>query len=280
MLRMIMLLMFAALSPWCQAESADNDAKDYLIYANVYQWYGELDTSQHWRELQPQAVVDLQEYPQGKWQAGAHHILNIATIDLAASAQTVAQTQVRVTVEFYLKGKDDEAVIGRYLNQVLTFEHQKIVRVHTELNELDDFESNYIASADTNLIRGFLYRWTQGLDEPGSTALNHWLAADAKIELAEAGINNINDYQVSLSEQGLVQSRRAMRNLKITPLGNAKYQLEFEYQWSALNAQGENEMANIGVLIGLTVIEGKLQIQTYKEQYLAPKTDLGAEIKC
>ncbi|MFT7365530.1 MAG: hypothetical protein ACI9OW_000410 [Marinobacter psychrophilus] len=142
------------------------------------------------------------------------------------------------------------------MQQLVTFDHnlQQVLKVETELNEKDDFESRYIASASTNLIRAFLYSWTQGLDEPGSASLSHWLASDAQVTLTEDQI--------------------------ISPLDKQQYHVDFEYQWSALNAQGENEIANIGVSMRLSVIDGKVLMQVYTEQYLAPKTDLGAEVCC
>jgi hypothetical protein len=283
MFRMILVLFLALFSQWGQAKQVDENIKDYLVYANVYQWYGQLDTDQDWHEKQPQAVIDFSEYPQGRWQTGAHHILDIAAItDKAGTGSDAVSHQVRVTLEFYPANPNAEQVVGQYLEQVITFDssNNRVLKVETQLNEQDDFESRYIPSAETNLIRSFLYRWTQGLDEPGSERLSHWFAADAKVELAEANIDTIAAYQIQLSEQGLTQSRRAMRNLLITPSGAGQFQLEFEYQWSAFNAQGENEIANIGVSIRLTVIDGKVQIKAYKEQYLAPKTDLGAEIRC
>lgn len=283
MLRMILLLFLALFSQWGQAKQTDENIKDYLVYANVYQWYGELDTDQSWQEKHPQAVIDFSEYLQGHWQAGAHHILEISAVtDSVETEGDALSNQVRVVLEFYPENPNAEPVLGQYLAQLLTFDssNNRVLKVETQFNEQDDFESSYIPSAETNLIRSFLYRWTQGLDEPGSDLLSRWFAADAKVELAETNISTIAAYQTQLSEQGLIQSRRVMKNLRIMPMGAQQYQLEFEYQWSALNAQGENEMANIGVSVELTVVDGKVLILVYREQYLAPKTDLGAEIKC
>lgn len=295
--------------------------KDYLINAQVYTWYGELDASQQWHEKYPNAKVDLKEYaqelPQGlsqggpleqaHWQAGAHHILDISPLPESAPGFT----QVRVTVEFYPQADNDEPVQGYYLQQLLSFEQQnpssspslnpsfspRLSKVETEFIEQDDFGSRFISSSDTNLIRGFLYRWTQGLDEPETDNLSLWLSPEAKLALAEAQITSIVDYQVYLSGLGLTQSRRAIKNLQIQPVSAAKaisaeqdsiegrhsrveYRVEFEYQWSALNGEGEIEMANIGVVIYLHVQHGRVQVKGYQEQYLAPKTDLGAEIRC
>jgi hypothetical protein len=287
--------------------------KDYLINAQVYTWYGELDASQQWREKYPNAKVDLKEYApelirgqsqgepleQAHWQAGAHHILDISPLPESAPLLT----QVRVTVEFYPQANNDEPVQGYYLQQLLSFEQQNpssspsLSKVETESIEQDDFSSRFIASSDTNLIRGFLYRWTQGLDEPETDNLSLWLSPEAKLALAEAQITSIADYQAYLGGLGLTQSRRAIKNLQIQPMSEEKaisaeqdsiegrhsrmeYRVEFEYQWSAINGEGETEMANIGVVIYLHVQQGRVQVKGYQEQYLAPKTDLGAEIRC
>ncbi|MBB1270695.1 hypothetical protein [Shewanella sp. SR44-3] len=302
MLRVMILLVLACVS---QSVYSTELIKDYLVNAQVYQWYGDLDASQMWREKYPSAKVDLQEYSQGQpqgqsqgqWQPGAHHILDITPLP----ENTPFITQVRVTLEFYPQEIHREKVVGYYLQQLLSFDQRSgdfnlsLQRVETESIEQDDFESRFMPSSDSNLIRGFLYRWAQGLDEPETDNLSVWLAQNAKISLAEAQIATIADYQAYLAGLGLTQSRRAMKNLQINPLvateisdieaaqntvGAKAYQVEFEYQWSALNAQGETEMANIGVVIRLTVEQGKVQIQFYQEQYLAPKTDLGAEIRC
>jgi hypothetical protein len=283
MLKMIYVVLLAIFCQTATAEQADENIKDYLIHASVYQWYGELDSNENWRNSHPQAVLDFKEYPHKSWQKGAHQILDIAPIieDEASNTQATSH-RVRVTLEFYPAVEGSDHVTGQYVQQLVTFslKTQQVLKVETEFNEQDDFESRYIASADTNLIRAFLYSWTQGLDEPSSVSLTHWLISDAQVTLAEPQINTIDAYQALLRSQGLSQSRRVIKNLKISPLNEDQYQVEFEYQWSALNAQGENEIANIGVSISLTVTDGKVQIKAYKEQYLAPKTDLGAEIKC
>jgi hypothetical protein len=239
------------------AQQVDKNTKNYLIYASVYQWYGELDSNENWRKDHPQVVLDFKEYPLNSWEKGAHRILDIAPLaDNPASDTLPAGHRVRVTLEFYPATAGADHVTGQYVQQLVTFDHnlQQVLKVETELNEKDDFESRYIASASTNLIRAFLYSWTQGLDEPGSASLSHWLASDAQVTLTEDQI--------------------------ISPLDKQQYHVDFEYQWSALNAQGENEIANIGVSMRLSVIDGKVLMQVYTEQYLAPKTDLGAEVRC
>jgi hypothetical protein len=312
MLRLLALFVVACISYNTYAAEL---IKDYLINSQVYTWYGQLDASQQWREQYPNAKVDLKEYAQARpqglsqaqsqvhWQAGAHHILDISLLP----GSTPLLTQVRVTAEFYPQANNDEAVRGYYLQQLLSFEPQhhssspslnlSLSKVETELIEQDDFSSRFIASSDTNVVRGFLYRWTQGLDEPDSDNLSLWLSPEAKLALAEAQITSIVDYQAYLAGLGLIQSRRSIKNLQIQPVGEEKaisaeqdgiagkhsrveYRVEFEYQWSALNGEGETEMANIGVVIYLHVRQGKVSVLEYREQYLAPKTDLGAEIRC
>jgi hypothetical protein len=312
MLRVLALFVVACLS--CNAY-ADELIKDYLINAQVYTYYGELDASQQWREKYPNAKVDLQEYaqenskgrspsqPQAHWQAGAHHILDISPLP----ENTPLLTQVRITVEFYPQANNDEPVQGYYLQQLLSFEHHNhssspslnsslnlsLSKVETEFIEQDDFGSRFIASSDTNLIRGLLYRWTQGLDEPDTDNLSLWLSPEAKLALAEKEITSIVGYQAYLAGLGLTQSRRAIKNLQIQAVSEEgvisveqegiegrDYRVEFEYQWSALNGEGETEMANIGVVIHLHIQQGKVRINRYQEQYLPPKTDLGAEIRC
>jgi hypothetical protein len=71
-----------------------------------------------------------------------------------------------------------------------------------------------------------------------------------------------------------------IRNLKISPLDEQQYQVEFEYQWSAINGDGETKIADIGVPLRLSVVDGKVSVHIYTEQYLTPKTDLGAEVRC
>jgi hypothetical protein len=265
------------------AQQVDKNTKDYLLYASVYQWYGELDSNENWRKDHPQVVLDFKEYPQNSWKKGAHRILDIApTADNPASDTPPASHRVRVTLEFYPATAGADHVVGQYVQQLVTFDHnlQQVLKVETELNEKDDFESRYIASASTNLIRAFLYSWTQGLDKPGSASLSHWLASDAQVTLAEDQIISLSDYKAQIKAQGLTQIRRVIKNLRISPLDKQRYQVDFEYQWSAINAQGENEIANIGVSMRLSVIDGKVIMQVYTEQYLAPKTDLGAEVRC
>jgi hypothetical protein len=265
------------------AQKVDKNTKDYLIYASVYQWYGELDSNENWRKDHPQVVLDFKEYPQNSWGKGAHRILDIAPLaDITASDTPPASHRVRVALEFYPATAGADHVIGQYVQQLVTFDRnlQQVLKVETELNEKDDFESRYIASASTNLIRAFLYSWTQGLDEPSSASLSHWLASDAQVTLAEDQIIGLSNYKAQIKALGLTQIRRVIKNLRISPLDKQRYQVDFEYQWSALNAQGENEVANIGVSMRLSVIDGKVLIQVYTEQYLAPKTDLGAEVRC
>jgi hypothetical protein len=265
------------------AQQVDKNTKNYLIYASVYQWYGELDSNENWRKDHPQVVLDFKEYPLNSWEKGAHRILDIAPLaDNPASDTLPAGHRVRVTLEFYPATAGADHVTGQYVQQLVTFDHnlQQVLKVETELNEKDDFESRYIASASTNLIRAFLYSWTQGLDKPGSASLSHWLASDAQVTLAEDQIISLSDYKAQIKAQGLTQIRRVIKNLRISPIDKQRYHVDFEYQWSALSAQGENEIANIGVSMRLSVIDGKVLMQVYTEQYLAPKTDLGAEVRC
>ena len=283
MLRVIGILLLAMVYQTATAQQADKSAKDYLVYASVYQWYGELDSNENWRQNHPQVTLDFAEYPQNSWAQGAHQILDIAPVsEDSASNNPPASHQVRITLEFYPAVADSDHVTGQYMQQLITFslDYQQVLKVETEMNERDDFESRYIASADTNLIRAFLYSWTQGLDEPDSASLTQWLTSDAQVNLAETQVADISDYQAHMQAQGLTQSRRVIRNLKISPLDEQQYQVEFEYQWSAINGDGETEIADIGVSLRLSVVDGKVSVHVYTEQYLAPKTDLGAEVRC
>jgi hypothetical protein len=283
MLRVIGILLLAAVYQTATAQQDDEKAKDYLVYASVYQWYGELDSNENWRQNHPQVTLDFEEYPQNNWTQGAHQILDIAPVsEDSASNNPLAGHQVRVTLEFYPAVADSDHVTGQYMQQLITFspDYQQVLKVETEMNERDDFESRYIASADTNLIRAFLYSWTQGLDEPDTASLTQWLASDAQVNLAETQIAGISGYQAHMQAQGLTQSRRVIRNLKISPLDEQQYQVGFEYQWSAINGDDETEIADIGVSLRLSVVDGKVLMHVYTEQYIAPKTDLGAEVRC
>jgi len=56
--------------------------------------------------------------------------------------------------------------------------------------------------------------------------------------------------------------------------------VNLEYQWTAINSQGETELARLSVTMVIVLHDGVALIQSYQSQYLAPETDLGAEIRC
>ncbi|MCL1124860.1 hypothetical protein [Shewanella surugensis] len=271
---------------------AEERKKDYALYSAIYFWYAQLDLGvdpeKHTPTLPSLSAgsYDLSHYINANTTAGAHHILDIAIV-----SENNTQIQVEVTVEYYYQAPQKEsetALPGRYLVQRLTLTQApfQVVASQNIINELDDFNSRFIPSADRNLIRSLVYQWTDLLDHPYlASARRHMdeiIDMNSLFQGAEMGITDPYQYVLLLEALGHSQSRREIKNMRIIPLENKEdsYQVIFEYQWTVMNSLGERELAQIGVKLSVDIVGKRAVINAYQEQYLPPVTDLGAETRC
>lgn len=271
-----LLAALICMPPLC-AIAAPEIARDYAINAAVYQWYGKLDQGQIPPELTTaDASISLPEY-NGQPSGGAHHLLSVELADIDNHQQ-----RVDVTLEFLPHSLNGETQ-GHYLEAELYFDSQslKLSALRPRVHEIDDFNSNYRSASDTNLIRALIFRWTEQLDNPahifavaGHMGVNGFTAA-------ETGPADARAYLDYLSALQYAKSRREIKNLNFNPTEQAGvYRVEFEYQWRAWNALGEEELAQIAVQMTVVIEDGEAHARDYRETYLPPVTDLGAEIRC
>lgn len=271
-------LLFVATGITPQSQAAEQEI-DYNLYGALYAWYGQLDLGTVPTSLATQEhELDFTQYPGGNPVAGSHHILNIAP----QSSQD-GLTQVEVTLEYQEFNPDNAEGQGHYLIQELSLipGDWLISASKTVLDETDDFSSNYRPSSDTNLIRALIYRWTQVLDSPKQQSLTPFLAKEASFVSAERQIKTPEQYLNWLLQQDYLSSRRAIKNWAIKATDSpGEYSVVLEYQWTAVNRQGETELAQLEVKVLIQVKDGVASILDYREAYLPPVTDVGAEIRC
>lgn len=273
---------------------AQTPKKDYVLYGAIYAWYGQLDmlgVSER-DVLIEKGINDFSYLKTEQGLPGAHHILNINLLD-----DNAHQMQAEVTLDYYYpvssqdsahQGQTRGALPARYLVQRLTLEKDplRVIDSHNIINELDDYPSRFIPSAERNLIRALLYQWTDLLDHPEGAnvhaAIDEWIDINANFQGAELNVIEPHQYFFLLEALGHSFSRREIKNVRIIPLANeaSTYQVLFEYQWTVLNSFGEQELAQIGVSLKVNIVDTRAVIQEYEEVYLPPVTDLGAEIRC
>lgn len=264
----------------CFSSSADAGEAiiDYPLQSAIYQWYGKLDSGITPRELMPEPQqIDFAEYPLALPSRSAHHILNIKTIRAETNV-----SEVEVTAEFQTWQANVTDNAGHYLMQTLIINaNGQVLSSQTKLDETDDFMSRYREASDTNLLRALLYRWTHTLDMASPAGLNTMLTSDALFSGPEPQMTNASQYLHYLRTLNHNNSRRVIKNLNIRP-GSAAgaYQVDFEYQWTAINMDGDTEQALIGISMRVVVANGEALVQFYQARYLPPVTDLGAEIRC
>lgn len=173
---------------------------------------------------------------------------------------------------------------GHYLEVTMHFDAaMALTALTTEVHEQDDFDSRFRPSAESNLIRALIYRWTAQLDSPGTLHPQGLppFTKTASFIAPEKGINNPAAYLNHLNSLQLKSSRREIKNLILQSGAEpGEYQVSFEYQWRAQNARGEEELSQIQVDMTLVVTDGQAVISAYRERFLPPVTDLGAEIRC
>ncbi|MBM7073854.1 hypothetical protein JQC92_17745 [Shewanella sp. 202IG2-18] len=262
--------------------SAADKPLDYQLQGKVYQWYGFLDQSRH--VIPDSTSVDFGEYKNAERTAGAHHILTI-TPEVKENGKQI----IEVELEYLSKPDLGRAMVGQYVIQSLTLDLKtnQIIVSKTELNEFDNFESNYRSASQSNLIKAFIYEWTDHIDKLSegksisNAALLKAFGVNTKFSSEESRISNVKQYLSEIAKQGYKQSRRAIKNLNIQPSEDHQiYTASFQYVWNALNHDGENELAQMGLELEVKFVDGKLKIVSYKAKFLPPVTDLGAEIRC
>ncbi|QQX79489.1 hypothetical protein JK628_18470 [Shewanella sp. KX20019] len=279
---LLLTLLFVNVSTFA---NADEQRKNYALNGAIYQWYGQLDRGILPTDLVSKSSIDQPSlfdssyYQNGQIVAGAHHLLQITPI-----TKDSQHTQVEVTFEFYHYDEEQTRVTGRYVIQSLTLENDNLSLVSSQniTNELDDFESKYIPSSDNNLIRSLVYRWTNSLDKPGSVNIKQLITASAPFKAAETSVASAKQYPLYLASLNFSDSRRVIKNLQISKqvIAQGRYSVSYEYQWTAINAEGELELAQVGVNLSVDVANGIAVISDFWEEYLPPVTDLGAEIRC
>lgn len=263
--------------------------KDYRLEAAVYQWYGALDSGTAPASGEQAVAVTLPEY-QGTQGGGAHHILAITPLPAATplpattpAARDGSPLQASVSLEF-LPPSPGDMTRGHYLEVTLSFDAAMALTAHsTEVHEQDDFDSRFRPSADTNLIRALIYRWTAQLDAPGTRYPNALppFTNGASFITPERGINTAEAYLSYLENLQHQSSRREIKNLILqSSVQPGEYQVSFEYQWRAQNARGEEELSQLQVDMTLILQDGQAKISAYRERFLPPVTDLGAEVRC
>ena len=260
---------------------ADASITDYQLQSTIYDWYGKLDKPE--LNLPASATVDLKEYPNGQRTAGAHHILSITPTSRSNGKQSV-----EVELEFLAHDSTKAEVVGQYViqNLLIDAKNQRVVSSKTELNEFDDFTSNYRDAGDLNLIKSLVFGWTHILDKLSegqivSTKLLEKFASESGFSAEESTAVNPQQYLEIVKTQNYKQSRRAIKNLNIRQSDdNSTYLVSYQYVWNASNHDNENELAQVGIELQVSIVNGKVKIQSYKAKYLPPVTDLGAEIRC
>ncbi|WP_428617411.1 hypothetical protein [Shewanella sp.] len=275
---MALLMMLGAIFIPPRTQAAE---VDYGLEADVYLWYASLDMAQYQQRLAKDVgLVDLAEYAGAEIRGGAHHIMSITPI-----AQSQDGSEVEVEIEFLLASameiKAHSEVRGQYVVQRLNLDNLGLVRSSVTLvNEYDDFTSRYRAAAPNNQIRAALYAWTQSLDSLDGARLFSLMATDASFSGPEDPSQTLGQYLAYLKRLEHSDSRRVIKNLTLTPETAGIYRLNFEYQWTATNNQGEVELAQVGVVMLLSVSQQGVKVHLYRAQYLPPVTDLGAEVRC
>lgn len=291
---------------------AQEQQKDYALYSAIYSWYGQLDLGVAPNNIASTSLsFDKGEYdlsyrsntpiekcnpegitPKEVATMGAHHVLDIVKV-----SEDNVSINVEVTLEYYYQvssilsvaqKEPITAVPARYLVQALTLEKASLNVINSRniINELDDYPSRFIPSAERNLIRALLYQWTDLLDHPdlprSQDHIDLLVEANSDFQAAELDTTDPYQYLLLLEALGHSQSRREIKNVRIIQLDSqdGQYQVTFEYQWAVINSFGEPALAQIGVKIRINIVDNKAIIHTYEEQYLPPVTDLGAEIRC
>ncbi|MCL1076695.1 hypothetical protein D5R81_05115 [Parashewanella spongiae] len=245
---------------------------DYQLQGAVYSWYGQLDIT-----------------PQKKGKNGAHHILSITPLRMKNGL-----TEVEVELEYLPQKIGSDEIVGHYQIQKILINpvNAQVKNTEVVLDEVDDFTSRYRSSSDTNLIRAFVYRWSQLLDNASTSKQvnpKQWqkqFSSKSTFNPEESGLKSIPNYLAYLSTLQMKNSRHEIKNLNIRAQSNSlqdnstRYSVEFEYQWKGINSYDENELAQVGINIELEIKNGQIIIHRYKANYLPPVTDLGAEIRC
>lgn len=269
---------------------AGEPLKDYRLEAAVYQWYGALDSGTLFESGKGHKLpFTLPEY-QGTQGGGAHHILAITPLLTdtpipTAEPQANSGSPLRASVSLeFLPPSPGDMTRGHYLEVTMHFDAAlALTALTTEAHEQDDFDSRFRPSADSNLIRALIYRWTAQLDSPGTPYPMGLppFTQDASFIAPEKGIDNAADYLGYLASLQHQSSRREIKNLILQSSAEpGEYRVSFEYQWRAQNARGEEELSQIQVDMTLVVTNGQAVISAYRERFLPPVTDLGAEIRC
>ncbi|MBE8168439.1 MAG: hypothetical protein HAW66_08750 [Shewanella sp.] len=266
-LALSLLILLISITPTVHAVE---NKLDYQLQSSVYAWYGQLDIAQ-----------------QKNNKNGAHHLLSITPL-----GEKDGLTEVEVELEYLPKkneGTESTEITGHYQIQKILINPITAQVNNTEmvLDEVDDFTSRYRSSSDSNLIRAFIYRWSQLLDNTSigqsanSKLWQQLFAVKAIFTPEESQINSLTEYLSNLSSLKMKSSRHEIKNLSIRAqeLEN-HYNIDFEYQWKIINQYGENELAQLGVEIEVEIKNGQVIIHLYKAKYLPPVTDLGAEIRC
>ncbi|WP_338589709.1 hypothetical protein VXM60_16085 [Shewanella khirikhana] len=264
------------------AHAAEENGRDYAINAAVYQWYGKLDQGQIPATLtNTNAEISLPEYAQSP-AGGAHHLLSVTLEDSDENPYDSRQQRVAVTLEFLPRSNSGETR-GHYLEAELVFDSQtlKLSSLTPQVHEIDDFDSRYRSASETNLIKALVFRWTEQLDNPATITPVAKQIGTQNFVAAEKGQADAAGYLGFLQSLHYVRSRREIKNLNLQPSEQpGMYRVGFEYQWRAWNAEGEEELAQIEVQMTVVIEHSEAQVLEYRETYLPPVTDLGAEIRC
>ena len=256
----LLMLLITGLTPKVQA----TDLPQYDLHSVIYQWYGALDAK-------------------GPAQSSSHHLLNIGQPRKAGSGEQ-AQVEVDVQLESQDKRIGENPYPGSYEEHVLRISSdlKQVLASQTTFYSIDDFDSKYRPSRAINLIKSLVYAWTHGLDSYDSETLEQLLLPSSKFIAAEAEVQQAAEYAPYLLSLNYLKNHRSLSKLVIEAAneGLDNYHVTFEYQWWAVNQQGNTELAQIAVEIQVQIIAGEALIRFYKEVYLAPITDAGAEVRC
>lgn len=275
------LLILVSFLDYSLLASANSSVSDYQLQSTIYHWYGLLDKPE--LNLPAAVKLDLGEYKGNQRVAGAHHILSLTPI-----SHMNGKTKVKIELEFLPKLTDTSEVIGQYVIQQLTIDttNKQILSSETKVNEVDDFSSNYREAGDFNLIKSFVYGWTHTLDKLSegktvSTEVVKKFTSQVEFTAEEAAAETPAQYIKLVKTQNYQQSRRAVKNLNIRKQKQSdQYRISYQYVWNATNHDNENELAQVGVELTISIVNGEVQILRYQAEYLPPVTDLGAEIRC
>lgn len=231
------------------------------LQAAIYQWYGKLDTIMN----------------------ASHHLLSIGQPRHVGQGDQ-AHVEVNVQLESQERRLGQSHYPGHYEEQVLHISGtlERVLHSQSVLYSLDDFDSKYRPSRANNLIKALVFSWTHGLDTYDESALQRHLLVNSTFVAAELRVQKLIDYVPYLRSLNYLKNHRNLNKLNIETLNIEQdtYRVTYEYQWWAVNQQGESELAQMAVEMQVQIIAGRAMISLYKETYLAPITDAGAEVRC